>query len=76
MIQQSGFTYVTQVPNQVGLHIFDSASQPIGFINLSKSLHDWILQIYITGLNMNFSTNYKYDFYDQYQKYLKREIIL
>ena len=26
-----------------------------------KSLHDWILQIYIMGLNKTFSTNYKND---------------
>jgi len=48
--QSSGFTH------------FDSSTQPSGFTYLIKSLHDWILQFYIIGLNMTFSSNYKYDF--------------
>ena len=30
MIQPSGFTYVTQVPNQVGLHILTQVPNQVG----------------------------------------------
>ena len=47
--QPSGFTH------------FNSATQPSGFTKFVKSLHDWKLQFYIMGLNMTFSSRYKYD---------------
>ena len=34
MIQPSGFTYVTQVPNQVGLHILTQLPNQVGLQNL------------------------------------------
>ena len=64
---------MTQVPNQVGLHILTQLPNQVGLQIWSMSLHDWILQFYIIGLTMTFSSNYKYDL--KYQKYLKREII-
>ena len=61
MIQPSGFTYVTQVRNQVGLHILTQLPNQVGLQIWLKFFNDRILQFYIIGLNMTFSSNYKYD---------------
>ena len=68
---------MTHVPNLVGLHnLTDQLPNQVGLQNWPSPLHDWILQFYIIGLIMTFSSNYKYDFYDQYQKDLKEDNIL
>ena len=57
MIQTSGFTYVTQVPNQVGLQIWKSPYMTEYF------------NFYIIGLNMTFFINYRNDLYNQDQRF-------
>ena len=72
IIHPSGFTYETQLPNQVGLQLWLSyptksvykiwLSYPTKWVyKFDTSLHDWILQFYIMGLNKTFSSNYKYE---------------
>ena len=73
-IQPSGFTYETQVPNQEGLHILTQLPNQVG-LQIEQVLTWLNITIYIIGLNMTFSSNYKYDFCNKYQKYLKRDHI-
>ena len=59
MIQPSGFTYVTQVPNQVGLHILTQLPNQVGLKIWRSPYMIEYNNFYIIGLNITFSSNYR-----------------
>ena len=74
MIQPSGFTYVTQVPNQVGLHNLTQLPNQVGLQNLTSPYMTEYYNFTSWVSKTPFHQKTNMTIYDQYQKDFKEHI--